>query len=260
VILLLSNGAGEDSIGASLAEHLGDVAAFPLVGSGAAYRDRVPLVGPSQHMPSQGLARESWRLVAADLSAGLLGQVVRQLQFLRSLRGQVSLAVCVGDLFPVGLAVAAGLRPLAFVGTAKSSWHHGYSWPERWVLRRFVRLSLVRDEPTARQLRAQGVRAEWVGNAMMDQLGRQGLDLEVSGPCVALFPGSREATYSVLPQLLGVCARLGVPGLVAVADSVDTQRLAASCPGWAFEARGEGPGLGQAGTAAPLSLYSFGAS
>lgn len=243
MILLLSNGAGEDSIGASLAAHLDDVSAFPLIGTGAAYRGRVPVLGPSQHVPSQGLARESWRLVAADLSAGLLGQVVRQLRFLRSIRRQVRLTVCVGDLFPVGLAVAAGLSPLAFVGTAKSSWHHGYSWPERWVLKRFVRLSLVRDEPTARALRARGVRAEWVGNAMMDQLGRQGLDLEVGGPCVALFPGSREATYTVLPHLLGVCARLGVAGLVAVADSVDCQRLAASCPGWSYEARGEGPGL-----------------
>ncbi len=240
MILLLSNGAGEDSIGASLAADLPDVAAFPLVGSGAAYHGRAPIVGPGQHVPSQGLARESWRLVAGDLAAGLLRQVVRQFRFLRTQKPD--LTVCVGDLFPVGLAVAAGLRPLVFVGTAKSSWHHGYSWPERWVLRRFVKLSLVRDEPTARSLRAQGVRAEWVGNAMMDQLGVQGHDLGVEGPCVALFPGSREATYTVLPRLLDVCARLGVPGLVAVAETVDCRRLAASCPGWEYSSRA-GPGL-----------------
>src|SRR5690554_3165361 len=62
-ILLLSNGHGEDAMGAILATALRDenlvVDAFPLVGTGRAYTQAdIPVVGVQQVMPSGGFILE----------------------------------------------------------------------------------------------------------------------------------------------------------------------------------------------------------
>lgn len=149
--------------------------------------------------------------------------------------------VAVWDLFPVIMAGLAGLRPLLFVGTAKSVWHHPYSRLEVLLLGWFARRTLTRDEATAQELRRQGLQAEWVGNAMMDELEPAGLDLGLSDDCqaLALFPGSRDGAYVEMPRLLEVYRRLHRSGLrvralVALADSIQPEKLAAACPGWSY--------------------------
>lgn len=246
-VLFLSNGAGEDAIAAEIARRTRglDLQAMPVVGAGAAWRGVAEVVGPQQVLPSGGLIPESYWRLWRDLRDGLAGLVVRQLLFLRRQRPAVTVAV--GDLWPVALAALAGRRPLVFVGTAKSDHHHPYSGLEAWVLRRFVDLALVRDEPTAAHLRGRGAPAAWVGNAMMDGLEPTGAPLGV-GPdevCVALFPGSREGTYSALPPMLEayrrLCAALPVRALVALAPSVDLERLGAAS-GWTLVRTGRSVG------------------
>ncbi|HXE73902.1 MAG TPA: lipid-A-disaccharide synthase-related protein [Candidatus Nitrosotenuis sp.] len=255
-VLFVSNGAGEDAIAAQVAARLQGLKplALPLVGQGAGYRGAAEVVGPRRDLPSGGLLPGAPGKLVRDLAAGLLGLTLRQLFFLRRLRRSCRVFVAVGDLYPVLLAGLAGCRPLLFVGTAKSVWHHGYSWPERWALRAFCRLCLVRDEPTARDLVSKGVAAEWVGNAMMDGLEPTGADLGVGPdePCLALFPGSRSQAYQALPRMLEGYRHLvagGTPAraLVAVAPSLDLERLAASCPGWRLVPR---PGVERGAVAA----------
>ena len=243
-VLFISNGAGEDSIASQIIADLPESLpreAMPLVGEGSAYKDLAPVVGPRQAMPSGGLIQEDWRNLWKDINGGLFCLTLKQIAWLRQQRQRFTQIVAVGDLWPVILAVLSGIRPITFIGTAKSDYHHPYSALEAFILRTFQVHSLVRDEPTAESLRQKGVKAAWVGNAMMDGLVPQELDFKLDKTKevgLALFPGSRKATYQVLAKRLGkdVCA------FIAVAPSIDTNELAQACsdftlgdcpyPGW----------------------------
>jgi len=241
-VLLVSNGAGEDSIAAEVARRVGgvDLEALPLVGQGVAYQGLAEVVGPRRTMPSGGLIPEALANLGRDLAGGLAGLVFRQLAWMWRARRRYRLVVAVGDLWPVVLVGLAGLRPILFVGTAKSDYHHAYSSLEAALLRVFGVLALVRDEPTAEHLRRRGVRAAWVGNAMMDGLEPTGADLGVAPDqtCLALLPGSREGTYTALPRMLEAYALLvrelqpAPRALVGLAPTVDLQRLGQGCAGW----------------------------
>jgi uncharacterized protein (TIGR03492 family) len=247
-VLLVSNGAGEDAIArevACRAQGL-ELEALPLVGQGVAYEGVARRVGPRRSMPSGGLIPEALGNLLRDLVGGLAGLVLQQIAWLRRERRNYRLFVAVGDLWPVVLAGLAGARPLVFIGTAKSDYHHRYSALEALVLRFFTVLALVRDEPTAQSLRERRVRAAWVGNAMMDGLEVTGAELGVAAEevCLALLPGSREGTYSALPRMLEAYTILAgqmdsAPrALVGLAPSVDLERLGGSCPGWTMVSTG----------------------
>lgn len=255
-LLVLSNGAGEDAIAARILKRLpsevqGAVVCLPLVGAGAALESHFELCGPRVKPPSEGLFREDWRLAIKDLAQGVIAGHLRQLSFLRQERDRFSMAVAVGDLFPVLMAGLAGVRPLLFVGTAKSVYHHPYSWLERKLLSWLVEHSVVRDEATAQRLRELGLRADWLGNAMMDEVQPQGLDLpfDFQGPVVTLFPGSRGQAPRVLPFQLEVIERLAhqVEGLqagVAVAPGTVVEELTrpAQEQGWKWLDPSDSPG------------------
>ncbi|MGM9998228.1 MAG: lipid-A-disaccharide synthase-related protein [Candidatus Bruticola sp.] len=246
-LLFVSNGAGEDSIAAQIITELPKslpIEALPLVGEGSAYKGIAPISGPIRNMPSGGLIQEDWRNFWKDLGNGLACLTLKQLFWLRSNRSYFNQIVAVGDLWPVILAALSGIRPITFIGTAKSDYHHPYSALEAWVLRTFKVRSIVRDEPTAESLRKKGVKAIWVGNAMMDGLVPQELNFSLDDSQevgLALFPGSRQATYRVLPRLLNISQmlsqRLGkkICAFIAVAPSIDTEKLAKSCPGFITE-------------------------
>ena len=208
-LLVLSNGAGEDAIAAKILERLPAeirerVLCCPLVGSGHALR-HFELCGPRVLPPSEGLFRESWALALKDLTQGVIAGHFRQGSFLRKIRHEVGLTVAVGDLFPVLWAKLGGSRRILFVGTAKSVYHHRYSLVERLLLGSWVEQSLVRDQATADTLRAYGLNADWLGNAMMDEVQAQGAKLPFEdGPVLTLFPGSRGQAPGVLAYQLEV--------------------------------------------------------
>ncbi len=253
-LLILSNGAGEDAIAARILQEFPPeirerVVCFPMVGPGRALAESYPLWGPRVAPPSEGLFRESWRLAVADLVGGVIGGHLRQLGALRRHRGEVSLAVAVGDLFPVLWSYLAGFETV-FVGTAKSVFHHPYSFFERALLRRMARLSLVRDGPTAEALEAGGVNAEWLGNAMMDEVEPRGVELALpeEATVVTLLPGSRAQAPEVLPQQLQALSLLapryrGLLGAVVLAPGSEPGELCSEAvgQGWALKSRPEAP-------------------
>lgn len=248
-LLVVSNGAGEDAIGAAIVGHLRalrpclEVEVFPLVGPGSAYPSDLQRWGDRSAPPSHGLSNQSWRLWLQDLRHGLVGRVLGQWRTLRGLRGVTALAV--GDLVPCALAAMAGIKPVFFVGTAKSVYHHAYSWPERFLLRRWVSRSLVRDQPTADFLTRHGLRAAYLGNAMMDETVPTGLDLGLQGPVLALFPGSRAQAPLELPRQLRIWRRLAADfpcgAAVAVAPGMALESLVPT--GWSLEPTGAARGV-----------------
>ena len=111
-LLVLSNGAGEDAIAASILVQLQQLkpqlqlAAFPLLGKGAAYPGQIPRWGDLSSPPSQGLSNQSLALWLNDLRHGLVGRVFDQWRFLRRRRRQISALLAVGDLVPCALALS----------------------------------------------------------------------------------------------------------------------------------------------------------
>ena len=210
-ILVLSNGAGEDAIASKILQRLPEdlkslVVCCPLVGAGSALSQDFELCGPRVLPPSEGLFRESWRLAIQDLTQGVVGGHWRQLKFLRGVSGRVGLTLAVGDLFPVLWSGLSGSPRTLFVGTAKSVYHHPYSFLECYLLKKLVSRSIVRDGPTAIKLQSYGLDACFLGNAMMDEVQPQGLDLpfERGKPVLTLFPGSRTKASAVLAFQLEV--------------------------------------------------------
>jgi uncharacterized protein (TIGR03492 family) len=266
VILFLSNGHGEDLIGATVAASVktaapeADLAALAVVGEGKPYPARgIPLVGPRKTMPSGGFTRLSLANLAADLRAGLLPLLLGQAGELRARAPEVDVAVAVGDILVLCMALRQLRRPVVFLPTAKSDYIAPHLAVEVSLMRK-CRKVYPRDALTARNLAAQGVPAEYLGNAMMDCLDLSGADLRpefcytppalahraraageatASGRAyvVGLLPGSREDAYLNLEDLTRAAAQLvGLAGVplafpVPLAPSLDLGRARAAVEG-----------------------------
>lgn len=212
-LLLLSNGHGEDAVASALVPHLraegADVEALPIVGEGRAYQALdVPIIGPTQAMPSGGFIYGRPAALAGDLAGGLIGLTRAQLQAVKATRGRYSLVVAVGDIVVLGFAWYAR-APYAFVGCAKSDHYlHGrpgsYFWHERALLAHpRCRAIYPRDAVTTDNLRARGLNATYLGNPMMDGLAPTGRALpgEDGATTVLLLPGSRGEAHANFARL-----------------------------------------------------------
>jgi uncharacterized protein (TIGR03492 family) len=267
-LLLISNGHGEDAIGARLADALRaegcTLEALPIVGAGHAYTARgVDLTGPTAVMPSGGFIYGRPVELLRDVRHGLLGLTRAQWAAVRAGRARWDGVLAIGDVVPLAFAWASD-RPYGFVGCAKSDWYTGgrpgsYAWHERWLLRRPACLGVwPRDALTTDHLQGAGVRAAWLGNPMMDGLTPTGLPLpgaegapveprrppggepDAGGPeTVLLLPGSRAEAPRNMALLAEVVLRLQRPGrrfLAALAGAPDG--LAWVPTGWAHEPSG----------------------
>lgn len=218
MVLVLSNGHGEDVIGAMIAQEVRalrpslEVVGFPLVGLGKPYRDaRIRTAGVQMPMPSGGFAKHGVCLLLRDVRAGLLGLTVRQARHLRAIAPSVGLVVSVGDAYPLLLAGILVRRPVLCLSTAKSEYIHGHHGIETWLMRRLADLVLARDEKTAQALSAVGVRAGFAGNVMMDGFSITGenFGLTLEKKVVGMLPGSRDEAYRNTVQVLDVVRWLG---------------------------------------------------
>ncbi|HET8985728.1 MAG TPA: lipid-A-disaccharide synthase-related protein [Trueperaceae bacterium] len=261
-LLVISNGHGEDGIGAALVAAVRArlpsmiIQTFPLVGVGAAFSP-ADVVGPRQTLPAGGLTLHHPTLLLQDLRAGIVGLTVRQIVFLR--RQRPAAVLVVGDAYAQALAALVGapravLQPLVSVlqerpltaSRLNRYFMESIRAPERFLLARARRV-YTRDEPTAASLRSRGVeRAVYLGNPIMDGLaaeplvGRAGPD---RGVVLALLPGSRAyATTSVSLMIAAVAqlTRLLGPGTPVTALVAWTRRdFPPPASGWAATTEAE---------------------
>ncbi|MDB5098810.1 MAG: hypothetical protein JWM80_3231 [Cyanobacteria bacterium RYN_339] len=235
-LLLLSNGHGEDAIGAALAPALQargfTLDALPIVGEGHSYRKLgLPIVGPTQAMPSGGFVYGRPAALAGDMQHGLIGLTRAQIAAVR--HGRWDGVVAIGDVVVLGFAWLSR-APFVFVGCAKSDYYTlgrpgSHLWHER-LLMRHPRCAGVfaRDAVTAANLLKAGVDAYDLGNPMMDGLEPRGLSLPGSGhPIIALVPGSRPDEAVRNFQLLASL----VEGRVLAAIAPDLPLEAFQAPG-----------------------------
>lgn len=195
-VLCLSNGHGEDGIGAKIALQLQQLApsaqssaqysaqisepimALPMVGLGQAYTHAgFPLLLPGQVMPSGGFLNMDSKELLRDLRQGLLPLAWQQLSHCRAWARAGGKILAVGDIVPLLFAWLSG-GDYAFVGTAKSDYYQQertgksdyFPW-ERWLMsRRRCWGIFPRDRPTTQTLQKLGIRAFDLGNPMMDDM------------------------------------------------------------------------------------------
>lgn len=259
-VLFVTNGHGEVAIAACIASRVPAGIAcdhLALVGN-FSYPSTMREVGPRRRMPSGGLiAMGNVPNLIADVRAGLLGHTLAQLRFLKSVRGTYRVAIGVGDVFALVMALLARAPTTLYTGTAKSIYVAPYGPFERRMLRR-AQAVFVRDAPTARDLRVHGIAAR-AANVIVD-LHQCEHEPSLATPFptrIAIFPGSRESAYSDAVVLAGAVrevavAREGVGAILSIAPALDAQRMAR-------ELQADGWQIGASPAAdAPFSLRAHG--
>ncbi len=225
-LLCLSNGHGEDAIALRILQAIQQqdpsltVAALPIVGIGQPYRDHnIPIVGPTQSMPSGGFVYMDGRQLVRDVRGGLLGLTWGQIKTVKAWAKDQGMILAVGDIVPLLFAWISGAT-YGFVGTAKSEyylrdeagllprkswWERLESWSgsvylpwERWLMMRSrCRAVFPRDTLTSRVLEQWRIPVFDLGNPMMDGLTPQ------AKPFQALHPSATEEnpplTFTLMP-------------------------------------------------------------
>lgn len=272
-ILFLSNGHGEDLNGSLILRALQqaapelELAALPIVGSGAAYQKLgVPLVGPTQAMPSGGfnyvvlgrlLNPANWRRnlnvgnLIRDLFSGLLTLTWGQIQAVRRYGPSCELLFATGDIVPILFAAITG-RPFMVFLVSTSSYYEGRAVVPLLAMQamrsRRCRQVFTRDAFTAQDLQRRGLsKAVFAGYPIMDVLTPTGqsLGLRPDQPMIALLPGSRlpEAVANLGLQLQlceAIAQRQPAQFRAALVPSIDDEQLAAlaAAQGWQVLAPG----------------------
>lgn len=203
-VLFISNGHGEDNHSAHVIRTLRElapdveIAAIPIVGEGNAYhRLGVPILGPTQVLPSGGFTYVNRWLLLKDIRAGLLGLTFRQFRAIRHYGPQFDLVHATGDSVGQTCAYLTGRPFISFISCLSALYegHLQTDFVMRFVVRSpRCRAIVTRDPYTAEDLAKQGFdKVHYGGIPSLDWLLPHGKDLDLTPgvPMVALLPGSR---------------------------------------------------------------------
>jgi uncharacterized protein (TIGR03492 family) len=236
-ILFISNGHGEDAIGAFLAKTMLElepdleIEALPIVGRGNVYEKAgVRVVGPRWSPPSGGFTFTSLALFQKDWRDGMRQKTHEQHWAARNAKADV--VMIVGDVYALWVTFSFAFReakPRVFQYQPLVSRYYqdgmntadklerssrvtvdSFVLPERLYMKRVEKV-FTRDERSAAWLRELGVpHAKFAGNIMMDLLTPE-LELQpmLDGrPVLALLPGTRNDYLFSLPIMLETAALL----------------------------------------------------
>lgn len=235
-LLVISNGIGEDSIGAEIVKRLPpgfDVDAYPTLGSGRHYDGVCRIVGPRAELASKG-SRVGTGTVARDIATGGLATIPPGLAFMRRSRRAYDHHLVIGDFIGVAGCWLSGIRGITYLDVYKTGYGRPYAPFERWIIGQTCRTVFNRSQRLADSLIAAGVDAHAAGNVMMDTIpraARYDVAARRTRPlAVTLLPGSRDDTaasfalqVSALAQLP---ARLRPDIFLAVAEGISLEALA----------------------------------
>ncbi|MHC0061463.1 lipid-A-disaccharide synthase-related protein [Nostoc sp. UIC 10890] len=215
-ILFISNGHGEDNHTSHVIQTLRqlcpsiEMAAMPIVGEGKAYRSLdIPIIGPTQTMPSGGFFYMKRLYLLKDFQSGLIGLTWRQLQAVLEYAPNCDLIMATGDFVSQTFAYLTK-RPFVSFISCLSAIYEGQLRinPLLWHDLNSSRCLTVftRDSYTASDLQRQGIaKAQFGGIPALDRLVPVGknLYLKPDVPAIALLPGSRmpEAARNFCLQL-----------------------------------------------------------
>ncbi|MEM9156562.1 MAG: lipid-A-disaccharide synthase-related protein [Cyanobacteria bacterium J06642_2] len=260
-LLAISNGHGEDNHTSHVIRTLRqlcpdlDIAAQAVVGEGWAYRNLdVPVIGPTQVLPSGGFTYVNRLLLIDDIRAGLLGLTCRQLKTVRRYAKTCDLVFATGDVVGQCFAYLSGLPFVSFISPL-SSMYEGHLKLDLvlWRVLKSRRCLTVftRDPATADNLAAQGLsKVQFGGIPSLDRLVPRGKDIAFKPdiPQVALLPGSRlpeaERNLQMQLRLLEHVARVSPRPEIQfraalVPDLMNDVEAVATAVGWQSQALGD---------------------
>ena len=216
-VLIISNGHGEDAIAANLAKVLQknkqvkEIEVLPLVGIGNAFLD-IDLIPKFTNpiFPSGGFLRHA-KDVWHDIKAGLLTHLYKQRKYIKTISPSVDICIGVGDVFCLWMASYSKAKSIYFLPTAKSDSFMKHSKLETYLIKKIALKSFPRDELTTIAFKKSGLKAEFFGNVMMDDLvtNRQVVTITKDEVLIGIVPGSREEAYLNINYCLGLADHLG---------------------------------------------------
>ncbi|MFN6487673.1 MULTISPECIES: lipid-A-disaccharide synthase-related protein [unclassified Nostoc] len=203
-ILFISNGHGEDNHTSHVIQTLRqlcnslEMAAMPIVGEGKAYRSLgIPIIGPTQTMPSGGFFYMKRLYLLKDFQSGLIGLTWQQLQAVLQYAPNCDLIMATGDFVSQTFAYLTK-RPFVSFISCLSALYEGRLRlnPLLWHDLNSSRCLAVftKDSHTAYDLQRQGLtKAQLAGIPALDWLVPTGKDLHLKPDerAIALLPGSR---------------------------------------------------------------------
>ncbi|MBN3875438.1 MULTISPECIES: lipid-A-disaccharide synthase-related protein [unclassified Nostoc] len=203
-ILFISNGHGEDNHTSHVIQTLRqlcpsiEMAAMPIVGEGKAYRSLdIPIIGPTQTMPSGGFFYMKRLYLLKDFQSGLIGLTWRQLQAVLQYAPNCDLIMATGDFVSQTFAYLTK-RPFVSFISCLSALYEGRLRlnPLLWHDLNSSRCLAIftKDSHTAYDLQRQGLtKAQLAGIPALDWLVPTGKDLHLKPDerAIAILPGSR---------------------------------------------------------------------
>ena len=253
-ILFVSNGHGEDAIGAHLAKTMTELQpgleleAVPIVGRGNPYEHAgVRVLGPRWNPPSGGFTYTSLSHFKKDWQEGLRQKTHEQHWAVRNAKADVVMVV--GDVYALWVTFSFAFKeakPRVFQYQPLVSRYYqdgmnttdklerssrvtvdSFVLPERCYMQRVEKV-FARDERSAAWLRELGVpHAQFAGNIMMDLLTPE-LELQTldGRPVLALLPGTRNDYLFSLPIMLETAALLPeLQSFAALSNNLDALEL-----------------------------------
>ncbi len=215
-ILFISNGHGEDNHTSHVIQTLRqlcpsiEMAAMPIVGEGKAYHSLdIPIIGPTQTMPSGGFFYMKRLYLLKDFQSGLIELTWRQLQAVLQYAPNCDLIMATGDFVSQTFAYLTK-RPFVSFISCLSALYEGRLRlnPLLWHDLNSSRCLAVftKDSHTAYDLQRQGLtKTQLAGIPALDWLVPTGKDLHLKPDerAIALLPGSRmpEAARNFCLQL-----------------------------------------------------------
>ncbi|MBD2729748.1 hypothetical protein H6G96_26380 [Nostoc sp. FACHB-892] len=215
-ILFISNGHGEDNHTSYVIQTLRqlcpslEMAAMPIVGEGKAYRSlNIPIIGPTQTMPSGGFFYMKRLYLLKDFQSGLVGLTWRQLQAVLQYAPDCDLIMATGDFVSQTFAYLTKRPFVSFISCLSALYEGRLKLnPLLWHDLNSSRCLAVftKESYTASDLQRQGLtKAQLAGIPALDWLVPTGKDLHLKPDerAIALLPGSRmpEAARNFCLQL-----------------------------------------------------------
>lgn len=264
-VLIITNGMGEDAMGAALAKALAphcEMEALPTVGEGLAYNGICPLVGPRGHLASEGHRKQGSLL--KDFQHGLALTAMKHVRYMRQQKGRWDKIIVLGDMIGLALCKAGGHSVDLYLDCYKSGFASTYSAVEKRLIKSTAAKTLCRDDILAGQLRAFGLDAGFVGNIMMDTVPELSMDIAPligDRTAVTLLPGSRQGANKTFALEVEAVNRVSTNRqlviLVPVAPKAEIQSLCSSASLRDVQIIFEGQHLATAKTYDGTPVYFF---
>lgn len=240
-ILFITNGHGEDIVAAQIIKklinnHIG-IQVLPVVGNGSIYKNLpARVIGPTKVLPSGGFGLRNYSYLIRDIFSGLIGRTIDQAGTLRDNRYDYALVIGIGDIVPIIYSMVTKC-PFIFIGVNKSAYYRklafNYTKLEKFLLRKYCRLTLARDMRTAKALKYAGINAKYVGNPMMDAVSaiRRSGDRGIGkSKTIGFLPGTREDAYKNIEDFSNIAAIIKqidkkIRFVLSFPDNLDKKKL-----------------------------------